>query len=890
MKRRISDDIIMNLPLAYSLNQLLVDEQGVPYDYIILEVNPAFEEEMQLRASDIIGKRVTEILPKMKSEELNWRLLKFSRVAMDGRKMVFEIFQTHNNSYYKVNSFSTEKGYFVSTFENMTEKINIETKMLENESVVKRQEILLDIYSVRFDDQNEFLMYIQQKTLELTSSEFVNLCLYDETLEEFRITSNGNEVALQIQNSNDQSTLQDSMRHVWQKVVVEKNYIIFNSSQKPSYFTKPYHQYKYHMSLPIIVNEQVVAVVDLANNSHEYSDFDANQVMILLQSGWSVHKQKDLIERIQVEEQKYKIIFNALSALVCEFQTDGKMTFVNEACCDYFGKTPQQLLGRSIQDFIPSEERAEVSNRYLNLTIDKPYATYTHSIQVAGHVKWIEWRGTAVFDQQGNYFTFYAIGLDITEKKRVSDEKDKQLSHFNAMINGTHANILVVDPISGTILDANPAAIEFYGYSIQELRSMNIAKLNMLDEDTVRESLTKALVKEQQHFTFPHRLKSGEIKMVDVFSSQIEYDNQSALCSIIFDVTDREDALKEIKKLAYHDHLTAINNRRYLELEFDKKNRSEHFPLAIILGDLNGLKLINDSFGHTVGDEMLKETAQRINSFLREGEVVARIGGDEFAILMTGTNEKEVQRLIQNLDSINRERVVNTEDRRKSIGLSISFGYAMQKNHGDSLDTLMKEAGVFMYRRKFYNSRSMKSKTIKAIMMTLFEKSEREQKHSARVSLLCETIALKMNLDEVAINRIRVAGLFHDIGKIGINESILNKPNSLADDEWEIMKSHPAKSARILENTVEYKDISDVVLSHHERYDGRGYPKGLKGDEIPLESRIISVADAFDVMTTERPYRAPMTQEEAIVELKSCAGKQFDPNVVSVFIAKVLSK
>jgi putative nucleotidyltransferase with HDIG domain len=173
-------------------------------------------------------------------------------------------------------------------------------------------------------------------------------------------------------------------------------------------------------------------------------------------------------------------------------------------------------------------------------------------------------------------------------------------------------------------------------------------------------------------------------------------------------------------------------------------------------------------------------------------------------------------------------------------------------------------------------------------MNTLFEKSEREKEHSERVGLICETIAKKLQLDEQSINRVRVAGLLHDIGKIGVEENLLNKVGWLDDIEWEVMKLHTSKGARILESTIEFSDIADIVLSHHEHYNGTGYPNGLKEEEIPVEARIIAVADAFDAMTNERTYRGKKSEEIAVCELMKCSGIQFDPEIVSVFVNKVL--
>jgi putative nucleotidyltransferase with HDIG domain len=182
----------------------------------------------------------------------------------------------------------------------------------------------------------------------------------------------------------------------------------------------------------------------------------------------------------------------------------------------------------------------------------------------------------------------------------------------------------------------------------------------------------------------------------------------------------------------------------------------------------------------------------------------------------------------------------------------------------------------------------MRSKTIDIIMDTLFLKSNRESQHSARVSMICELIASNLNFEKDDVNQIKIAGLIHDIGKIGIDEKILNKAGRLNNNEWEEIRKHPEAGWRILSSTKEFSELARFVLHHHEKFDGSGYPNGLKGEEIPIEARIITIADAYDAITSERSYRKGVTKEKAIEEILSCSGTHFDPKIVDVLINKVL--
>ena len=349
------------------------------------------------------------------------------------------------------------------------------------------------------------------------------------------------------------------------------------------------------------------------------------------------------------------------------------------------------------------------------------------------------------------------------------------------------------------------------------------------------------------------------------------------------DVSDKRERLKNIEYLSYHDGLTGLYNRRFYEEELKRIDTSRNLPLTIVMGDVNGLKLINDSFGHSVGDELLQKTAKAIKRGCRSDDIIARIGGDEFIAILPNTDELEAKKLI------NRVKSIIFKEKVKDLEISISFGHCTKKNEETNVQEIFKVAEDNMYKQKLYESSSMRSKTVDLIMNTLYEKNNREMLHSKRVSEICEDIAKQMNFDNDQINQIKMAGLVHDIGKIGINEKVLNKVGKLNENEFNEIKRHPETGYRILSSVSEFSDMSNSVLAHHERRDGKGYPRGLKGEEIPVQSRIIALADSYDAMISERTYKKTLTKEEAIEEIKKCAGTQFDPDIASAFIYQILN-
>ncbi len=348
------------------------------------------------------------------------------------------------------------------------------------------------------------------------------------------------------------------------------------------------------------------------------------------------------------------------------------------------------------------------------------------------------------------------------------------------------------------------------------------------------------------------------------------------------DITERKKTERALLYLSNHDHLTELYNRRFFEEKLKSLDIRKNYPLSIIMCDVNGLKLINDSFGHDSGDALLKCVAKTIKGACREHDVLARIGGDEFVIILPRTTAEETEQITNSMKELaSKERVSNLE-------LSISFGYETKTMDSQSIVEVVANAENHMYRHKLYERSSIRSKTIDLIMNTLFEKSNREAMHSNRVSNICQSIAVKMNFNEDATNQMRIAGLIHDIGKIGVDEKILNKPGRLTIDERKDIERHPEIGWKILSSTTEFSELAQFVLSHHEHWDGSGYPNGLKGEAIQLEARIISVADSYDAMTSQRSYKNGMSKETAIEELKRCSGTQFDPEIVDVFVNMVL--
>ncbi|MDM8534186.1 diguanylate cyclase [Clostridiaceae bacterium HSG29] len=356
----------------------------------------------------------------------------------------------------------------------------------------------------------------------------------------------------------------------------------------------------------------------------------------------------------------------------------------------------------------------------------------------------------------------------------------------------------------------------------------------------------------------------------------------SGVISSARDITERKINEQEIEYKSYHDELTGLNNRTYFNEKLDEYNKEYNLPLGIILADLNGLKITNDTLGHIKGDILLKKVAEILKTFNKYRSLIARIGGDEFIMLVPNKNEAEIREICDNI------KKMCLESEKDPIRPSVALGYAVKEKNIDKFPVLFKKAEDNMYENKMYESESTNNSILISLEAMLRETTNETFEHSIRLKNNAVKIGEELNLSNEELKTLSLLADLHDLGKIGVPQKILQKPGALSESEWKKIKRHPEIGFKIANSYPKLNRIAEGILSHHERWDGKGYPRGLKGEEIPFLARIITIVDAYDAMITTRPYKKQMTKEEAIKELINCSGTQFDSDLVKIFIEKVL--
>lgn len=511
--------------------------------------------------------------------------------------------------------------------------------------------------------------------------------------------------------------------------------------------------------------------------------------------------------------------------------------------------------------------------------------------------------GDAVRDETGEIVGIFGIYTDISERKLAEDKLHTANQQLTDIIDFLPDATLVIDR-NGKVIAWNRAieemtgvwkedilgkgdyayAVPFYGearpilidliFLMDEQAELNYEFIERKEGTIYGESLTPSLFNREGAYLWG--------KASPLFDSE---GNLIGAIESIRDITERKRTEKQLKYLSLHDPLTGLYNRTFFEDSMRRAGDGRFNPVGIIVCDVDGLKFINDTLGHDAGDSLLENVAAVISGSFRQGEIVSRIGGDEFAILLTHSDEKTVE------DACNRirEAINKYNEAGPEIPLSISLGFAVSTQADQGMSELFKEADNNMYREKLHRSQSARSAIVQTLMKTLEARDFITEGHAVRLQGFVTALAEAIDLPKHNMSDLNLLAKFHDIGKVGVSDTILFKPGTLNSEEAAEMRRHSEIGYRIAQSAAALVPIAEWILKHHEWWNGKGYPMGLKGGEIPLECRILAIADAYDAMTNDRPYRKAMTHEDAVRELNKCSGTQFDPHLVTKFL-EVLNK
>ncbi|MBI9015161.1 MAG: diguanylate cyclase [Clostridiales bacterium] len=545
-----------------------------------------------------------------------------------------------------------------------------------------------------------------------------------------------------------------------------------------------------------------------------------------------------------------------------------------------YGYVPEDFYEGDLSDywqFVHPEDRNRVKKEvYLARQVGETYSHRYRILTKDGQTRWVEER--ILYDMENDLIVNEkGIIIDITEQKLLEEKLERSKERYQRIFENSSVIIFTIS-LEGSINATNKMFRRTLGYDLKDIKDQDIRSI-LYDVNDLSLILNVAKEFIDESYDVEVVCKTGEIKTLNVSTNIIDsIDEEIEIVAV--DISERKIDEQRIRFLSYHDKLTNVYNRAYFDEVIECLDRRSCYPFSIIIGDMNGLKVLNDHYGHKKGDKLLQDMAEICVKSCREKDVVCRIGGDEFAIICPNTNEKGAIAICDRI----RELCLETEV--ELIGNpSIALGYSTKLDKDTTIDEIFKQADNNMYRNKMTYDKSTTGMFLNTLQTMLEQHNFEDKEHSESVVYYAIMLGRQLNLASSLMDDLGIVAKLHDIGKIGVPSDILNKPSSLSDEEYELVKGHAYFGYSILKAAPTTINVADYILHHHEWYDGNGYPDGIKGEQIPIISRIISIVDAYVVMTNDAPYRKAMSQEAAIKELKSCSRTQFDPELVTTFLS-----
>ncbi|MCO7127613.1 PAS domain S-box protein [Sporolactobacillus shoreicorticis] len=602
--------------------------------------------------------------------------------------------------------------------------------------------------------------------------------------------------------------------------------------------------------------------------------------------------QRQMEEALKLSEEKYKVIFENSTEAIFVIQNN-RVQIANSMTVRTSGYSLEELMNTDFSRFILPADRIRCIQAYQKRleTIKANQKMKCRIVKKDGAIIWAQARGTRI-NWDGKPAVQYFVN-DVTDQIKAEQEQKKSEQKYRLIAEYASDVIWVYNYTKTALNYISPSVKNLLGYSQQKALMINPQQTFDPEswrrlKNTVAEKLRLMHIQKDASNTFimevQQQCRDKHLIWVELsIRLRLNDRHEFEIIGVSRNIEERKIAEANVAYLSHHDQLTGLYNRRFYDEALKRLDRSKSYPLTLVLADVNGLKLTNDAFGHRAGDDLLIHISKILIKDKEDEDIIARVGGDEFVMLWPQINEGQAEQRI--------ERIHHHLQAASSVHhtvLSVSFGWAVRKSEKETMTYIFTEAENNMYQHKLFEGNSMRSRTINMITNTLYAKLPSEGRHARRVSRLCTEIGRKLGMDANDLNELKMAGLLHDIGKITIEESLFKK-EQLTDSEWARIKLHPEKGYHILKLSNEFMNISQFILCHHERIDGKGYPLGLKSEEIPLPSRIISIVEAYDSMVTDQPYRQKIAQYKAIEILKKNAGTQFDPEIVDLFVTKVLA-
>ncbi len=601
----------------------------------------------------------------------------------------------------------------------------------------------------------------------------------------------------------------------------------------------------------------------------------------------NITQQKAVQDALQLSETRYRTLMETIPEIVAHSDLNGNYVWVNTPGKEFFG---EDVCQHHFRDYFITKNDYHDTLRIIAplLKKDDVIQLETWLKREDGRSRLLKWQSKTL-KENGQIVGLVSTARDITEKREAELRLEASEARYRHLFEKSPVGLLKVS-LNGDILDAN----DYYVETVGAPSKAAVTNINLFAETQKRGDLAAIIRHISEHYA-TSTTYSTEMQFVSKWGKALymhfkidpvlDYDGHfTQLLVACEEISERKLAEARIKYLSYNDSLTGLYNRAFFDEELHRLDVDRQFPLSIIIGDVNGLKLANDTFGHLSGDKLLVTIADILKKSCRSEDIIARWGGDEFAILLPQTSEKMANIICDRI------RAGCAASDPEPIQASIALGVASKSQDNDDVYKVIAEAEDIMYRNKLLESKSIRNSIITSLEASLHEKTFETREHAHRMQKLCIEFGRALDLPASELDRLALLANLHDIGKIGVPDRILTKPGPLSGQEWDEIKKHPEIGYRIVCSSHELVAIAEEILAHHEKWDGSGYPGGLRAENIPLLARILTIVDAYDVMTHIRSYKQAIRHTEALEEIARCSNSQFDPKLVPVFLGIFMQK